>query len=226
MKFSKARKIAAAVAVAAVVGGAALLHSTLAYLTDTQEVKNTITFGNITAELRECGDFTDKNGNSVTVNMWPGVTKKKAPYVKNTGANAAYVRLKVYMPTATIDGEDDTPLFDLGYLDGKKDFCAYTAPNFGSGQVNGTKVQWVKKDDGYYYLETKQDGDYALPAAKPGESPPRTPPLFTYIRLNEAVSEDDLGADYTTNIDVTAEAVQADGFDSAEQAWKTFDSKN
>ena len=217
MKFSKARKIAAAVAVAAVVGGAALLHSTLAYLTDTQEVKNTITFGNITAELRECGDFTDKNGNSVTVNMWPGVTKKKAPYVKNTGANAAYVRLKVYMPTA-----NGKPLFELGYLDRSGDFQSYTdGTGFGSGQVNGTKVQWVKaEDDGYYYLKTQNGGDYQL---QPQE---QTPPLFTYIQLNEAVSEDDLGADYTTNIDVTAEAVQADGFENAAAAWAAFDRKN
>ncbi|HPY37329.1 MAG TPA: TasA family protein, partial [Clostridia bacterium] len=81
----------------------AALGATLAYFTDTKDVTNTFTMGNVKIELKEIvgyendqptyGEPTDGKVDFGTV--LPGSEIIKAPFVKNIGANDAYVQLKV-----------------------------------------------------------------------------------------------------------------------------------
>lgn len=216
LKLTRTKKIAAAVAAIAVIGGMAV-GSTLAYLTDQKEATNTITVGDVKIELHEPG-FPESSAPS----MEPGMKQAKDPYLENTGSNPAYVRLRVDIPTATIGGQENTPLFELGYLDKDGNFQINIETL--TGAVDGTTVKWVK-DGEYYYLRKADSSDFQLPAGA------KTPKLFTYIRLNPDLKEGELapasGKDYAlTEIEVTGEAIQTGSFANASAAWAAFDKQN
>ncbi|CAB1241187.1 conserved protein of unknown function [Ruminococcaceae bacterium BL-6] len=223
LKLTRTKKIAAAVAAVAVIGGMAV-GSTLAYLTDQKEATNTITVGDVKIELLEPGFPTGS-----PPSMEPGMKQAKDPYLENTGSNPAYVRLRVDIPTATIGRQENTPLFELGYLD--KDGNFQTNIETLTGAVDGTTVKWVK-DGEYYYLRKADGSDFQLPAKKDTDMKfPETPKLFTHIRLNPGLKEEELapvsGKDYAlTEIEVTGEAIQTGGFADAKKAWDAFDKQN
>lgn len=216
LKLTRTKKIAAAVAAVAVIGGMAV-GSTLAYLTDQKEATNTITIGDVKIELLEPGFPTGS-----PPSMEPGMKQAKDPYLENTGSNPAYVRLRVDIPTAMIGGQENTPLFELGYLDGNE-FKTDIEDHF-TAEIDGTTVKWVK-DGEYYYLRKAGSSDFQLPAGA------KTPKLFTYIRLNPDLKEGELapasGKDYAlTEIEVTGEAIQTGGFVNASAAWDAFGKQN
>jgi len=71
-----------------------------AYFTDTDSVDNVFTVGNVEIDLVESGDGTEIKEDGVLTGMkWenvaPGKEVQKAPVVKNTGRNDAYVFLEV-----------------------------------------------------------------------------------------------------------------------------------
>lgn len=223
LKLTRTKKIAAAVAAVAVIGGMAV-GSTLAYLTDQKEATNTITVGDVKIELLEPGFPTGG-----PPSMEPGMTQAKDPYLKNTGTNPAYVRLRVDIPTATIGGQENTPLFELGYLNGNE-FKTDIEDHF-TAEIDGTTVKWVKEGE-YYYLRKADGSDFQLPAKKDTDMKfPETPKLFTHIRLNPGLKEEELapvsGKDYAlTEIDVTGEAIQTGGFADEAAAWAAFQQQN
>lgn len=213
MNISKRAKIITAAVALIVVGGVAV-NSTLAYLSDSRQVTNTITVGNVTVEL------TEPNFPKEIPNMEPGMVQAKDPMVTNTGSNPAYVRLQVKIPTAEI-GKDKTTqnLFQIGNGEGAH---FKEGINSSSAQINGVSVKWVLDSDGYYYLRQTNGSDYALPAGK------ETPKLFTSIRLNPDLREGQLiptdeSGTVLTNIDVIAQAVQTGSFSNAKEAWAAFD---
>lgn len=85
---------------------------TLAFFTDSGSAHNVITTGNVDIELNEWADeartqpFKDQNG------VMPGTKITKIVEVKNTGKNAAYVRLKVDIAVYGADkqGMDPKPV--------------------------------------------------------------------------------------------------------------------
>lgn len=149
------KKSIALIAVIALVA-VALIGTTLAYFTDTDEEKNTFTIGNVSIDLIESrfhrvnagattagrlswdtedypmngtagsapGDAHGWTGAFYTddqikkdaetyqkdylavegANMLPGMNVMKCPYVINTGANDAYVRVRVLVPKVLDDG--------------------------------------------------------------------------------------------------------------------------
>lgn len=77
----------------------------LAYLTDTDEVTNTFTVGNVLIDLTE----PNYPGNDKTTGIVPNQEIKKDPKITNTGKNDAIVFMKVTVPvksvaTANADG--------------------------------------------------------------------------------------------------------------------------
>lgn len=122
MKMKKIALLAASMVtlVAVSVGG------TMAYLTADASATNVFTIGNVKIAIEE--PSWPATG---TVNIEPGQTVTKDPFVKNTGLNPAYIRVKVDIPTGTINDVANTKLFTLGTL--------------GTG--------WTLESDGYYYYD-------------------------------------------------------------------------
>lgn len=226
---------------------AASVLGTMAYLTDSKDVKNTFTVGNVSIKLDEAKvdengtQVVDKDGNPVArvtrnaYKLLPGHTYVKDPTVTVlTPSVESYVRMKV-----TFNNAD-------------KIIALCTDPEFG-GEVTGVEnafplirmVNFVKakaaKWDGiipdnmvdtedmladakyfnakndtltyyFYYNETvaAPDGNVVLPT------------LFDSIKVPTWVTGDQLAKLNDFQINVVAEAIQADGFESADAAWAAF----
>lgn len=93
---------------------AGIIGVTYAYNKDTTEEKtNTFTVGNVTTEIEEEVKIT-------------GTSIEKKPYVKNTGINACYIRVRV-----TVSPEDAVKITDW------------------------QTEKWKLENDGYYYYQDK-----------------------------------------------------------------------
>lgn len=104
------------------------IGGTMAYLTDTSDVTNTMAIGNVNIEIK--GDANSKKA------LAPGESANKNPSVANVGENACWIRVKVDMPTFT-GGVNSAQgdLFALNEMDTNK---------------------WtIKQKDGYYYYQAK-----------------------------------------------------------------------
>ena len=91
---------------------AIMVSGTLAYFTDNDEVTNTFTIGSVKIEIWENGTATDEDVRQLG-KLTPIVNTQnpagdesyidKVVTVKNTGANAAYLRTFIAIPTALVD---------------------------------------------------------------------------------------------------------------------------
>ena len=150
-------------------------------------------------------------------NMVPGSNVRKCPYVKNTGANDAYVRVRVLIPVS---------LFTV--IDNGLSYWTTTALN--EGQVTSVAVDTynhrgaaavdkVMRGDIEYYV---YDFTYTK-ALKPGE--------LTFwnawgnIAIDENATSDQLAKVTSFDVIVEADAIQADGFADAAAAFAAFDAK-
>ena len=120
----------AALAAILVVGG------TMAFFTDTKTKDNTFTIGNVSIDLDEPNWDPDD-----TDNKYPGEVIAKDPQVKNTGANDAFVRIKV-------EGLDSLKNAGLSSND---------------IELLNMSDKWVEKD-GYYYYTVKLAAGETTPA--------------------------------------------------------------
>ena len=128
MSKRKILLVAAALCIIAIlaVGG------TLAYFTDTTDVKNNVfTVGNVKIKLEE--PKWDEQGKKDAPEVYPGEALAKDPTVTNTGANPCFVRVSV----TGLDclGEDEDMLIHVR--------TNYTVDALGEG--------WVLHTDGLYY---------------------------------------------------------------------------
>lgn len=181
----------------AVIVIAASAYATVAYFTASDKVTNVITAGNVKIELNEM--MTAEDGDTLVpfenkTGIMPGTEVSKIVTVKNTGNNAAYIRIGVKsLIYKTTDGE---LLIDEKLTD-KMD--AYIAIDFND-------KDWTYKDDGYYYYNN---------ALEAGEE---TAPLFTKAKFSGKMTDDYQNSQL--EIDITAYATQVanngtDVFDAA-----------
>lgn len=118
----KILSIALVVAMVAVIAA-----GSLAYFTDKDSAENVFTVGNVKIALRE--EF-DPN----TAVLIPGKDINKDVFVKNTGAQDAYVRVHIAIPAALDDGD---PAFDAS-----KNFLHF---NFTKASVADGQWSWIPK---------------------------------------------------------------------------------
>ena len=220
---------------------AASVLGTMAYLTSTDTVTNTFTVGKVEIKLDET-DVTNPTGPRVQANSYkllPGLTYTKDPTVTvKAGSEESYVRMKVtfnnaaalmeMLPSAD-DLEDFTPekialikkiapiLFltnytavDAGWLPEYTMFGmekTLADPNYFVYDAANDTVTYI-----FYYPTTVMatDKDVVLPA------------VFTEISLPEHVTGEQLAKLNNFKITVVAEAIQADGFTGAADAWSHF----
>ena len=167
-------------------------------------------------------------------NMVPGRNVVKCPYVVNTGANDAYIRIRVMIPSAAnndfVDVKDGGVITNmwcgtaLKGADGKQ-------PEFQHGANGNTwpvVTKGVEKDGVTYDV-------YTFTRIQPLKAGAMTEwNVWNYIGINKDATSDDIqtaidagaitatGDTMTLNVLVEADAIQAEGFADATAAWAAF----
>lgn len=227
---------------------AASVLGTMAYLTDSKDVKNTFTVGNVTIKLDEAK--VDEKGNlvknqddtlvdRVTQNEYkllPGHTYVKDPTVTVLAPSVeSYVRMKVTFNKASqiIAMCTDPEFAEDGPTGVENAFPLIRMVKF--MEANAAKWDGIIPDNmvdteemlaDAKYFDAKNDTltyyfYYTKPVAAPTENVV-LPTLFDKITLPEWVTGDQLKALQGFEINVVAEAIQADGFENADDAWVAF----
>ena len=244
--MTKMKKIAL-IAVCAMLLVCVTIGATVAYLTSRDEVTNTFAVGKVKitldeAQVTEDGTpvpGTDTNPNPrVKANeykLMPGHTYTKDPTVTvKTPSEASYVRLKVTFNNASkIIALCTNPEFADEITGVENAFPLICMVNFtetadmnwdGLVPDNMTEAEdmlenskyFVKAGDTltyYFYYKTT----VAAPTADV-----KLPVLFDEITVPEWVTGDQLEALNNFKITAVAEAIQADGFDTADEAWAAY----
>lgn len=195
---------------------AASMLGTMAYLTSTDEVKNTFTVGSVAITLDETKVTPDgkpvEGAARVKANSYkliPGHTYTKDPTVTvKKGSEPSYVKMTVTFSNA-------------------KELDAIFAPNGGANLTsifNGyDDTRWTYKGNTkdtdadtrtyeFWYKDTvgAPTADVALDA------------LFDSITVPGAITNEQLASIKGMTITVNAYAIQADGFETEDAAWAAF----
>ena len=150
------------------------------------------------------------------VKLLPGESYHKMPYVKNTGSEDAYIRIRVMIPADLDTAILNSSMYTSTALNNKEFTMAYD--NSGTVERNGVKYN--------VYTFTRVD--------------PLAPGEMTYwnvwgtIHMDADVTNEEIAslfgegkpyADGTFPVLVEADAIQADGFANATAAWEAFTPK-
>lgn len=229
---------------------AASVLGTMAYLTDSKDVKNTFTVGNVTIKLDEAK--VDEKGNlvknqddtladRVTRNEYkllPGHTYVKDPTVTVLAPSVeSYVRMKVTFnkasqiiamctdPEFAEDGptgvENVYPLIRM-----VKFVEANAAKWDGIIPDNMVDTEDMLADAKYFAYDAEADTltyyfYYTEPVAAI-DADVKLATLFDSVNVPEWATNDQLKALQGFEITAVAEAIQADGFENADAAWAAF----
>lgn len=198
----------------------AAIGATFAYLTDTKTVDNTFTMGNVAIKLDET-NVNDPTGDRVTsnaYNVYPGAVVKKDPIVHNTGKNAAYIR-------ATVNVSNWMNLVGAYYPDFKETFPndGYKAAlNLLVGKLgDGWSVVGVTRGDTFTIGQF--DAKFILKYEGTLAAGADTTAMFQTVTIPAGI--DNANTDSFKEVKVVAQAIQADGFDTWEDAFTAFDAE-
>lgn len=197
---------------------AASVLGTMAYLTDSKDVKNTFTVGNVAINLDEAKvdengtQVVDKDGNPVArvteneYKLLPGHTYVKDPTVTVlTPSVASYVKMTVTFTKANaLDAIFAPTGADLTSIFGGYDAATWI--------YKGNTKEGDTRTYEFWYKTTVD----ATAAAQTLE------PLFTSIIVPGTINNDQLKSIDGMTINVNAYAIQADGFKDAAEAWAHF----
>ena len=188
---------------------AASVLGTMAYLTSTDTVTNTFTVGKVAITLDE-QDVDDSTPNADrdqanSYKLLPGHEYNKDPMVTVLkGSESAYIKMTVtFSKAAELDdifaptGADMTSIFN-GY---DSTNWTYKGNTKDTNANTRTYEFWYKED------VAAPDSDVALDA------------LFDSITVPDTITNEQLATIEDMTITVNAYAIQADGFDTAADAW-------
>lgn len=198
----------------------AAIGATFAYLTDTKTVDNTFTMGNVAIKLDETNvnDPTGDRVTSNTYNVYPGAVVTKDPIVHNTGKNAAYIR-------ATVNVSNWMNLVSAYYPDFKETFPndGYKAAlNLLVGELGeGWSVVGVEAGDTFTIGQF--DAKFILKYDGKLASGDDTTAMFQTVTIPTGI--DNVNTDSFKEVKVVAQAIQADGFETWEDAFAAYDAK-
>ena len=180
----------------------------------------------IKADAEKYSEYIGERGK----NMVPGRNFAKCPYVVNTGANDAYIRIRVLVPSAA--NNDFVKVEDGGVITNQWCGTSLLCGEFQHGLKGETWPVVVKAGvtkDGVIYDE------YTFTRTEPLKAGAMTEwNVWNFIGINkDATSADiqkaiDAGAitatngTLTLNVLVEADAIQAEGFADAAAAWAAF----
>lgn len=210
----KTRTKAVLLASGAVLLVAGSVLGTLAYLTDSETAVNTFTVGNVSIDLEETDVDGDGDPLKNEYRLVPGEEYVKDPTVTvNAGSETSYVRMVMTVYNWSV-AEDalvfTTPPSEtlLGGYD-----SAVWVPN---GVVLDEDEDTAAFEFRYYTTADGSAGDNELPA------------LFETLIVPGTVTGEELEALYGGGFKMVVEghAIQAAGFQSADDAWAAFDAQN
>lgn len=191
-----------------VVGSA---FGTLAYLTAQDEVTNTFTVGNVKLKLDEAkvtADGVIDGTDRVMANEYkllPGHSYVKDPTVTVLKDSvASYIRVLV-----TVEGANALDAV-VGLDQVWTNFFTGVSEDWGEPTMTRDEMDDTATFEFRYKETVTAVEDTVLP------------PLFMGIKVPEAVTGDQLAMLANLRISVTAHAIQADGFDTADAAWAAF----
>ena len=188
---------------------------TIAYLTSTDRVVNTFTVGNVQIKLDEAEVNPDgtlvPNADRVKANSYkliPGHTYNKDPMVTVLrGSESSYIKMTVtFTKSAALDAIFGTDGANLTSI-----FKGYNPANWiykGNTEDTGNDTRTYE----FWYKEAvaAPTADVALDA------------LFDSITVPHTITNDQLATIQGMTITVNAYAIQADGFDTAADAWTAY----
>ena len=165
-------------------------------------------------------------------NMVPGRRVAKCPYVINTGANDAYIRIRVMVPSA-VNNDFDQNVQNGGIITNQWCSSSISTGEFidgkGGGWNNAPAIERnVEKGGVTYDVYTFTRKEPLAPGAMTEWN------VWNFIGISEKATNADIqkaidaGAitatdgTLTLNVLVEADAIQAEGFDSAAEAWDAF----
>ena len=147
-------------------------------------------------------------------NMVPGSNVRKCPYVKNTGANDAYVRVRVLIPVSLFNVIDNGPSY-------------WTTTALNEGQVTSVAVDTYNNEGAAAVAKVTRgtieyyEYDFTYTKAlKPGEMTFWN--VWGNIAIDKNATSDQLANVDSFNVLVEADAIQADGFANAADAFAAF----
>ena len=229
---------------------AASVLGTMAYLTDSKEVKNTFTVGNVAIKLDEAKvdengtQVVDKDGNPVArvtrnaYKLLPNHTYTKDPTVTvKTPSVDSYVRMKVTFnkASALIAMCTDPEFAEDGPTGVENAYPLIRMVNF--VEANADKWDGIIPDNmvdtedmlakaKYFAYDAEADTltyyFYYNEAVAAPTADVVLPVLFDSITVPQWATGDQLKKLEGFEINVVAEAIQADGFESADAAWAEF----
>ena len=150
-------------------------------------------------------------------NMVPGANVRKNPYVKNTGASDAYIRIRTLIPVSLFDVIDNGPSY-------------WTTTAMNEGQVTSNAVNTYNTSGATAVKQVERNGikyyeyDFTfVKAVKPGELTFWN--VWGNIAINKDATAEDLANVKSFDVIFEADAIQADGFADAAAAFAAFDAK-
>ena len=201
--------------------------SGMKYVTDGHKA---FTDDEIKANAKTYADYIGTKG----VGMVPGRGVAKCPYVINTGANAAYIRIRVMVPSAA--NNDFVAVQDGGVITNQWCTTSMLSGEFIDGKGGGwTGAPYIDRA-AYTDPETKVVYDvYTFVRNEPLAAGAMTEwNVWNFIGIDKTANTADIqkaidvGAiakDGTLHVLVQADAIQADGFANAAAAFTAFDAK-
>ncbi len=213
-------------AIAVLLVAVLVVGGSLAYFTDKDSATNTFTVGNVDITLKENFAQNSKlipaTGSAQAGKLVNGVTKEV--YVKNTGSEAAYVRVHIAIPQILDNGD---PAFDAGQ---NVLHFNYSSDSIGTGRWDWSKTTGTPYEGDWNYYETKINdivyNVYVVTYESELTAEAETVNAMHQVYLDSTVTNADI-----TNINATlgaswkmyvaAEAVQAAGFKDAFTALNT-----
>ena len=202
--------------------------SGMQYVTDGHKA---FTDDEIKADAENYSEYIAERGK----NMVPGRNVVKCPYVVNTGANDAYIRIRVMVPSAA--NNDFVDVKDGGVITNQWCTTSMLCGEFQSGAQTGWPVieKGVVKNGVTYDV-------YTFTRTEPLKAGAMTEwNVWNFIGVDKTATSADIqkaldagaitvvGTDgaqvMTLNVLVEADAIQADGFANATAAWAAFDAQ-
>ena len=197
--------------------------SGMQYVTDGHKA---FTDDEIKADAEKYSEYIGERGK----NMVPGRNFAKSPYVVNTGANDAYVRIRVMAP-------HDYEGSYRGFINAM--FCS-TATSSGEFQHGANGVNWpVIEENGYTDENGLKYDVLTFTRIEPLKAGAMTEwNVINYVGIGKNVTSADIqtavekgfikvleDGTMTVNVLVQADAIQAEGFANATAAWTAFDAQ-
>lgn len=211
----KTTKKALLLTLCAVLLVAASVLGTMAYLTSTDEVKNTFTVGQVSIKLDEAKANTDgtlvQGADRVKANSYkllPGHTYAKDPMVTVlNGSESSYIKMTVTFSKAN---ELDAIFASTG-ANLTSIFNGYDSTNWiAKGNTKDATANTRTYEFWYKEAVAAPTADVALDA------------LFDSITVPGSITNEQLKTIEGMTITVNAYAIQADGFANAEAAWTAY----